>query len=154
MIDPIAHVALTWVDETDTSTTTRHFLPSSISPSTAIAEAISLAASAAGLSGCRVARVSVTYRDEGQSETLRGNGTGETGVFIFDTATPGQFALVALPAVRLELHPAPPAGDGITIDPTNLAVFNLVERLVNGPWCNPFGHPISALAAAYIQERQ
>lgn len=154
MLAPVAQVVLTWVDGTGTSTTTRHWIGSGTGAAAAIAAAESLAAAAAGLSGCALARVSVTYSSGNIATEPRGDGSGEAGVFVFDTATAGQYAVVTVPAIPAALHPGLPAGDGVTIAPAAPTVLALVEELVAGPWCNPFGHQLVELAAAYVQERR
>lgn len=75
------------------------------------------------------------------------------GVFVFSTATPDQYAIIAIPGLLNSLLMTTGPGAGVAIDTTMPAVAALVAELTNGTWCNKYGYIITTLEAAYLQVR-
>lgn len=82
-----------------------------------------------------------------------GGVASDTGVFIFDTATTGQYLIIALPGLNPSLVMTTGPGAGVDIDVTKPAIIALIDAIIAGPWCNPFGYAPTTLAAAIYQKR-
>lgn len=109
----------------------------------------------APLTGCTLERQSVSYsRTESAPGTpVAGILARSVGVFIFDTATPAQFAVVKIPGLLPELLMTTGYAAGIDIDQQHPAIVALVEHLQVSSYCNPFGYQLGNLIAAYMQDR-
>ncbi len=71
-------------------------------------------------------------------------------VFVFETTTPNQLAVVEIPGLRPELvdTTAP-----YLIDMTAPSVVALIAELQSGAWCNPFGYTLSGCVAGLVEIR-
>ena len=76
-----------------------------------------------------------------------------TGVFVFSTTEPGEYAIVQLPAIRPALLLTTGPGAGVIIDQAAPEVTALAEAMISGSYCNPFGYPLAALESAFLQYR-
>lgn len=128
-----------------------HRLSSNL-PGAVFAAIDALAAALNSLTGCILTRVSVTYRDDDSGLDGVPGPAGNTGLFVFETATAGQLAELSLPDVRAAFVPLPPTGDGVSIDLAAPAVAAFVQSIIDGGWTNPFGHDITAIDVAYVIE--
>lgn len=117
--------------------------------------AAALTGAAGALSGATVEAYHVVYRgvEEPRPEAPGANPVAGAGVFVFSSATPDQYAVVVLPAVRSDLLLTSGPGAGILIDDTNAAVIAFADAMTSGFYCNPFGYGLIGLETAFIQWR-
>lgn len=75
------------------------------------------------------------------------------GVLIFSCEGEDQYFILAIPAINPALLETitPNSNPQLNVDDPTLAA--LIAELTNGQWCNPFGHVIVKLEAAYFQVR-
>jgi hypothetical protein len=142
------------VDETfSTSSTTLH-LPASVGAAAALADTIELAGHIDTLSGAGVTEVAVTFPwvQFTPPAPAAGARVNPHGAFIFECGA-GQWFVAALPGILPALVLPPVDGARLDLDQADDLVVGLVELLVNGFWCNPFGYQITGVAEAYIQQR-
>ncbi len=70
------------------------------------------------------------------------------GVFVFETATPGQLAVITIPGLRPGLVDTTAS---YMVDMTAPAVLALVTALKSGLWSNPFGYSLETCIAALVE---
>jgi hypothetical protein len=70
------------------------------------------------------------------------------GIFVFETTTVGQLAVVTIPGLRPDLVDATASH---LVDMTHSAVIALVDALTDGTWCNPFGYRLTTCIAALVE---
>lgn len=106
-----------------------------------------------GVVGAGFARQSVvypfTYAPVGQS--LPGSRIENRAALIFETSAPGQLLAVSIPAIVPGAIRQDGPHAGLELDLTHQAVIDLVEALINGLWCNPFGYDVVNLAATIVE---
>jgi hypothetical protein len=68
-----------------------------------------------------------------------GDGT-RCAVFIFETSAPGQFAVISVPGLRLDLVDT---AEPLRVNRQAPAVAALIAELQFGIWCNPFGYSLT-----------
>jgi len=76
-----------------------------------------------------------------------GDGT-RTGVFVFESDTAGQLAVLTIPGLRLDLVDVT---DPYLVDMTHPAVLALLSALQAGLWCSPFGYALGTCIAALVE---
>lgn len=73
------------------------------------------------------------------------------GVFVFETASAGQLAIVSVPGLVVGLvDPADP----MLVDRANPAVVAFIDALINGEWCNPWGYKLTKCVVALVEIRK
>lgn len=108
-----------------------------------------------GCTGCVYLRQDVVYPAVELSRQVvpAGADARRVGVFVFSTVEPAQYAIVAVPGIKLELLVAGVPGADFEIDIEHTDVVELVAELTSGLYCNRFGYTITALESAYAQVR-
>lgn len=107
------------------------------------------------LSDAVVVRQSLVYGADADPREVAEptSSTPRMGVFVFSTAEPTQFGIVALPSIRPEYLIVTGPGAGVLIDQAAPPVAAFVGALLAGSVCNPFAVPLLALEAAFLQLR-
>jgi hypothetical protein len=101
-------------------------------------------------SSCVAITARVTYTVDEQAPAPGAGDATRTGVFVFSTTEPNQFAVVAIPGLRGEL--VDPAATHL-VDLTAAPVQALISALETGIWCNPFGYSLTTCIAALVELR-
>lgn len=126
-----------------------------VSVAAAQSAATSLRGTLQTLTGCAFLeqRYTLPFVEMATPAPLVGTLTQRHGVFIFSTATPDQYAIIAIPGLLDTLLKTTGPGAGVAINTALPAVAALVAELTNGAWCNKYGYIITSLEAAYLQVR-
>jgi hypothetical protein len=82
-----------------------------------------------------------------------GADSSRVGGLIFSCDT-GELDIIELHGIKDEMLMTTGPGAGLLIDRTNTAIVALVNELISGLWCNPFGYDVLALESAYLQIRR
>jgi hypothetical protein len=100
---------------------------------------------------CAPAYGAVIY---GVEELDPADGAGDAtrcAVFVFETATVGQMAVISVPGLRSDLvDPADP----LLVNQADPAVAAFIAELQSGLWCNRFGYVLGTCVAALVQIRE
>lgn len=109
----------------------------------------------AGLTLCTIYGFAVEYRGVELTAPVAAGpaAAARTGVLIFTTTAPDEYAIVTIPGVRDDLVLTTGAGAGVQLDTTSPAISALVAELTNGDYVNPFGYILTGLAGAMLQIR-
>lgn len=150
----VARARVVLVDETlSTASTTLH-IPAAVGAAGALSATIALAGHIDTLSGANVRDVDVVFpwvqispADPAPSSRVNPHGT-----FVCECG-PGQYFVAPVPGILAALVLPPSDGARLDLDLAAPAVVNLVDILVSGFWCNPFGYQITGVAEAYLQQR-
>lgn len=143
------------VDASDSIGNTSVWLPNGVTVATAVAAADTFRTAVAPCTDAVFVRQAVIYGFVEAPKPDPGDESDVTrvGVFIFLTAS-DEYAVITIngivPGVLLTTGP----GAGLLIDVTHTGVAALVDELISGDWCNPFGEQLVSLEAAYVQIRR
>jgi hypothetical protein len=144
------YASFVWRDETGSSVTGR-LTCHELAASTLLDAAATIAAASELCSGAVIDSISITYpkADHSPRPALPGAVIDQGAVFIFETADPAQFFplnIVGVPGTIFDNTQDPP---NFYVNTSNPAVAALVGLLSDGIWCNPYGHSLTNLVAAY-----
>lgn len=147
---------ITWRDSTDTSAVMAFHVRSGVEAVAAHTGIAGMRGLFVPITGCVPVRQAVTYSSLNgeRPDPDVGIEAWREGVFIFDTVEPGQYAVLRIPGLLPSLLVTTGCGAGLDIDQTRPAVAALVEALLTGDWCNPWGYALLSLRAAYMQVNQ
>lgn len=142
-------------DDSGTLGTQRYSVHHGVQPGAARASADALRARLGAMSGCAILRQHYILPgvELMRPAAAAGPRVQRCGVLVFSTAEPDALGLVVIPGIRDELVMASGQGAGLCLDTTAPALAALVAELTSGRWCNPWGHVLLELEAAYIQVR-
>ncbi len=84
---------------------------------------------------------------------IAGADNSRVGGLIFSCDT-GELEIAELHGIKDETIMTTGPGAGLLLDRTNTAIVGLVDELIAGIWCNPFGFDLLALESAYLQIRR
>lgn len=155
-IDQQPQIIYTVRDGTDTSGLVKFHARAGVEAAAAHAGATQRRGLLAAVTGCVLVRQSVSYSriESAPAAPLVGALAPFVGVFVFDTATAGQFAVLTVPGLLPALLMTTGCAAGLDVDRTQPAIVALVEHLQSGSFCNPWGYQLGDLVAAYMQERR
>ncbi len=155
MISQRAQLTFSLVDASDSIGNMSLWLADGVDLDTAAAAAATFRGLMAGCSDAVFTRQAVVYGAvEAPRPTANPGADGtRTGVFIF-SAGDDQFGIIEVPGIIEAALVASGAGAGLLIDQAHPAIAALIEQLVSGLWCNPFGHTLAAVDTAYLQIRR
>lgn len=107
----------------------------------------------AALSSAVVVRQSVVYPFSVQQDTnpLPGSRIENRAALIFETSEAGQLLSVSIPAIVPAAIQALGPLAGLELAGDNPAVVALVQEIINGLWCNPFGYDVVSLASTIVE---
>lgn len=107
----------------------------------------------AALSSAVVVRQSIVYPYSVQQDTIPqpGSRIENRAALIFETSAAGQLLSVSIPSILPALIQAAGPLVGLELDTTNQAVIDLVQEIINGLWCNPFGYDVVSLASTIVE---
>lgn len=110
-----------------------------------------LGAALGGASKCTLVSYSLTWST--RVNYARGPGPqlgATTGVFVWQTAAVGEYAVTYLPAIKQILIDET-SSTGIAINLARPEIISLIAELQNGAWCSPFGNDLTAVDSAFVQ---
>jgi hypothetical protein len=140
-------------DETGSYGTLRFHLPDSTTRDSGIAAATDFRPIIEGITSCTIERQSLVFVWQIDSPAAGAGVATRTGVFVFSTSEPDQFAVVAVPGIRESVLIDSGIGAGLVIDLEHPDVESFVDALISDLWCNPFGFQLVEVQAAFMQIR-
>lgn len=109
-----------------------------------------------GVSGCVPVRISVTYGfvNDTATNAAVGSNVGLVALMVFDTSTPGQYAMIQIPGIRQDcILDDSSVNSGLVIDTHHPDIVNFVNLITSGLFCNVFGYDIQNLVGTIIERR-
>lgn len=146
-------VELVLRDASNSEASTSVYVRRGISAAAGLSAVADLRSAVIPASGCTPIEGRYVLKFDEHSPANGGGVAADTGVFVFDTATTGQHLIVALPGLNPSVVMTTGPGAGVDIDVTRPAIVALINAIIAGPWCNPFGYAPTALAVAIYQKR-
>jgi len=146
---PAADLHATLRDESDSRATLRVCLQPSTEPADAAASAISLIDLVDQASGCSPTGFSIVYPYHVSDEPASGlQLRHQVGLFVFRCDGADQWFTLTVPGISETMVSASPGREIVITDP---AIVALVQAVINGQYCNPFGHQVITLETAFVQ---
>jgi hypothetical protein len=144
------YASFTWRDESGDSVTGRLSF-AEVAAAVALDAAGNVAALAEGCSGCVIDAISLTYpKDDPDPRPALAGARQENGaVFIFETSDDLQLFVIDMPGVAAGIFDTTQDPPDFYVNRSNTAVAAFVNVMTSGIWCNPWGHTITSLIAAY-----
>lgn len=123
--------------------------------SAAESAAASFRSLAAACTGAVFVRQAVIFSQVESPRPVASSGADATrvGGLIFACDT-GELEIIEVHGLNDAMLMTIGPGAGLLIDRTNPAIVALVNQLVSGTWCNPFGFTLQTLESAYLQIRR
>jgi len=155
VLRPNAVVELVWQDESGNTAVTQLNAPSSLTYAEIAADAQSLAAILASLTGAVLIKIRVKYSTafEAPVPVISGTPITRTGLFFFSTGTTTPDTAISIPAVKDSIVVSTGPTSGIGIDLSNSDVIAFGDDVIANGISNPFADAVVSLFAAYIQSR-
>lgn len=155
MLNQQPYIWYQFADETNSLATQRYHVQRGTAPTAAQQAATQLRGLLLAFSGCTALTQSYVLPavEIGTANPLAGILAQRHAVFVFATATAGQYAIIAIPGVRDDMLTTSGPGAGVLLDVSNIVVAGFVFELTSGAWCNKFGHVLTELITAYLQVR-
>jgi hypothetical protein len=146
---PAALLHVSWRDESESLATTRVSL-SPIAVAEAIAAAADLVETMRPATGCTCTGYSIVYPYYVSDAPASGPQLRhQVGMFVFRCDGTDQWLTLTVPGIAESLiDPNPPGVEIITTAP---AIQTLVQAVIDGQLCNPFGYQVIALETAFVQ---
>lgn len=155
MLRPSAVVELVWQDASGSTAATTVWANSSLTVEQIAANAETLAAIVASLTGAVLVRERIQYRSAiGATSPASGAASiKRTGIFFFSTGDDTPLALVSVPAIKDSLLETSGPREGIGIILTDSDVDTFANAVIDSDITNPFADDIIGLPDAYLQSR-
>lgn len=146
---PAAELHATLRDESDSRATLRVSLRPSTAPAVASSAAAGLLALVAGVSDLAATGYSIIYPYHVSDEPPSGPQLRhQVGLFVFRCDGVDQWLTLTVPGIAEDHITATP---GRLIDTTATPIANLVQAVIDGHFCNPFGYQVISLDTAFVQ---
>ena len=146
---PAAELHVTWRDESG-SRATPYVYMRIIEASAALNAAAGLVGVMDAVTGCTCTGYRVSYPfhigDQAASGTQPEN---YRGLFVFQCEGTGKYLTLAVPCIKQSV--IEPQSPGMDIVQTAPAVQALIQAVIGGSFCNPFGYQAIALESAFVQ---
>lgn len=142
-------------DASNTLATQRYHIHHGAEAAAGLAAATTMRGRLSGCSSCAIIeqRYVLPFVELFPNDPQAASDVRRCGVFVFSTAEPDQWFVLAVPGIRDELLTVDGVAPGVLINQDAPEVAALVEEMTSGRYCNPFGHIITQLEAAYLQVR-
>jgi hypothetical protein len=146
---PAAELHATLRDETDSRAAWRVSLRPSTAPAAAAAAAVDLLNRLDALSGCSPTGFSIVYPYHVSDAPASGpQQRHQVALFVFRCDGVDQWLTLTVPGIAETYITATP---GRVIDTAATPIVNLVQAVIDGQFCNPFGYQVVALETAFVQ---
>lgn len=148
-------VSLTLADETGSASKMRFWSKNGLEAATVMGAADNIRLLLSSLSSAVCTRQSVTYPyfNEAPAPAVPGVEVEKVGVFVFTSATDGQYVIVEVPGILDECIVQDGWNAGLQIDETNVSVIAFVEAITSGLYCTPFGYETLSLVGTIVERR-
>jgi len=145
------YMRLVVADASDSRASNQLHVRANTPHSTALAAAYQLADLVRGVTGCAPLSVDLRYPvvDSTPPSAMPGSLSLRQALFVFDTDTIEQFAIVRVPGI------SPNYIIGVEpyyIDIANPAIVALTDAIINGLWCNRFGYNLTRCIAGIVSQ--
>lgn len=149
-------VTFTALDGTGSYGLLRLHVRRNIEAVTAQAAAASMRGTLGNIMGTVITRQSVIYSfvNEAPGDPSIYSILQRVGVFVFSTATAGQYAIIEIPGLTDSWLMTTGPGYGILIDQSKPEIGAFIAEMVSGRWCNKFGYVLTECDSAFLQVRR